>query len=106
MRFLKLFISTSILLTACTTPPPMPVSNEPLCVEGEVVADGLNMRTGPSTRDDIIVTLPRGTPVVLAQCSLAASQSGTWVEIKIGPRGEEITGWVSSKPQFLQLRTL
>ena len=106
MRFLSLAIFSSALLVACTTPPPASVSVEPNCVEGEVIADGLNMRTGPSTEDDVIVTLPKGTPIVLAQCSLEASQSGNWVEIKIGPRGEEISGWISSRPYFLQLYSL
>ena len=93
------------LLTACATPPHTPPeSTGPACVEGETLAEGLNMRAGPSTQDSIIVTLPRGTPIRLAGCTMEASQQGRWVEIIIGPRGEEITGWISVNPRFVELR--
>jgi len=91
------------LLTACATTPPPPEPVTPDCVEGEVLADGLNMRDGPGTQYDVIVTLPRGTPVKLADCSQEASQDGRWIRILIGPRGEEVSGWVSANPRFVEL---
>lgn len=97
------FTFVTTLLSACATPPSEPETVAEVCTEGEIITDGLNMRTGPTTSDEVIVTLPKGTPVILAQCTLEASQQGNWVEIKIGPRGEEITGWISSRPYFLQL---
>jgi len=96
-------VLVGLLITACATPPPAEPPAE-VCVEGEILTSGLNMREGPNTQSNIIVTLPRGTPITLAGCSLAESQNGRWVEIIIGPRGEEITGWISSNPRFVEIR--
>ena len=97
-------VLVGLLLTACATTPPPAEPPAEVCVGGKILTNGLNMREGPTTQSKIIVTLPRGTPVTLAGCSLAESQNGRWVEIIIGPRGEEITGWISSNPRFVELR--
>ena len=54
---------------------------------GSVVASSLNVRTGPSTSNDIITSLANGSKV-----QIIGSNPQGWYQIKIG----SITGWVSA----------
>ncbi len=51
-----------------------------------ITARGLNVRTGPSVRDQVIASLPFGTPVEVLDTS------GTWAHVRSG----DITGWLSA----------
>lgn len=51
-----------------------------------ITARGLNVRTGPSVRDELIASLPFGTPVEVLDTS------GTWAHVRAG----DIIGWLSA----------
>lgn len=51
-----------------------------------ITASGLNVRTGPTVRSELIASLPYGTPVNVIETS------GTWAHIEAG----EVTGWLSA----------
>ena len=51
-----------------------------------ITARGLNVRTGPSVRSELIASLPFGTPVSVLETS------GTWARIE----ADEVNGWLSA----------
>ena len=51
-----------------------------------IIAKGLNVRTGPTVRADLISSLPYGTPVNVLETS------GSWARVQAG----DVTGWLSA----------
>lgn len=51
-----------------------------------IIARALNVRTGPSVNDELIASLPYGTPVDVLDTS------GTWALIEAG----DVSGWLSA----------
>lgn len=75
------------------TPPP---ADEPARRGGVVNADSLNLRGGPGTEHDVVLTLRRGTPV-----TILGEPSADWFEVETpGPSGP-VRGFVSRR--FIEL---
>jgi hypothetical protein len=73
------------------TPP-----EEPARRGGVVNADSLNLRGGPGTDHDVVLTLRRGTPV-----TILGEPSADWFEVETpGPSGP-VRGFVSKR--FIEL---
>lgn len=63
--------------------------------DGETTAQNLNVRTGPSTKYDIVATVPHGTPV-----SIHEIDDG-WAQITASSEHGSVDGWISGK--FLEV---
>ncbi len=55
------------------------VATSALATSGQVTAN-LNLRSGPSTQDAIILTIPNGSAVEILDCN----ESGSWCAISFG----------------------
>jgi HlyD family secretion protein len=75
--------------TATETPPP---------VQAEVIAWGLNVRSGPGINYPIIATLTKGDTVPVVEVE---SNSG-WLQVRL-PAGEK-TGWISGSPTYVSVK--
>lgn len=69
----------AIDVPAATTP-------EPPADRRWITASGLNVRTGPTVRADLIASLPYGTPVSVLETS------GSWARVEAG----DVSGWLSA----------
>ena len=89
---MKRVLSLLLLAVACASPPPpkpVPESvEERILGTVEVVATGLNVRTGASTESEIVTMVKRGEKLSLLV------DGGAWLKVKL-PSGE--SGWVSAQ---------
>lgn len=69
-------------------------------VRGEIAADRVRLRQGPSTNAAIIGELARGTPVIVRRQSISAETGAEWFEVSLD--GRSVSGWVAG--QFIRVR--
>jgi hypothetical protein len=109
-----MLVVATLLLAACaassatpaastTTVPPassVAASSASSSARCEVlVADGLRVRRGPGTDQEIVDTLPQGTLVT----PLARAPSDQWLLVNVASRAQR--GWVNTNPAFLTCNT-
>jgi multidrug efflux pump subunit AcrA (membrane-fusion protein) len=75
--------------TAAETPPP---------IQAEVIAWGLNVRSGPGINYPIIATLTKGDTVPVVE----VEPNSGWLQVRL-PTGEK-TGWISGSPTYVSVK--
>jgi multidrug resistance efflux pump len=82
--------------TPTVTATPMATAT-PLSVQAEIIAPGLNVRSGPGMGYPVIATLAEGDIVPVFEVD---SDTG-WLQVQL-PGGEQ-TGWISGKPAYVSI---
>lgn len=85
-----------------TTAPPSPTPPPP--AEAVVIADSVELRTGPAADHyDVITTLPNGTPLNEIR---PVVNNNAWLQVS--PRldaGEDLKGYVTTDPNYVRINT-
>ena len=76
-------------------PTPLPASSEPGYWRVVGVDEGLNVRSGPGTSNDVVGALIADQRYVFATGERVSSNGGEWIQITLGDSAE--TGWVSAR---------
>lgn len=76
-------------------PTPIPAISEPGYWQVVGVDEGLNVRSGPGTSNDVVGALVAGQRFVFATGERASDGAGDWMQIRLGD-SEEV-GWVSAR---------
>jgi len=91
--------TTSTPVKTEATPTLTPTATEtPPSVQAEVIAWGLNVRSGPGINYPIIATLARGDTIPVVEVE---PKSG-WLQVQL-PDGEN-TGWISGSPTYVSVK--
>lgn len=85
--------------TPTIKPNPTPTNTSTPSPEAIVVAEKLNLRTGPGTGYNIIASLIQGTVLEI----LGANSANSWIKVATD---KEIAGWVAAAPQFVEIRNV
>lgn len=84
-------------MTPPNTPTPLPTATPTPTVDAMVVANELNLRTGPGTEYEVVRTLKQGDSLDIQ----GRSPINDWIQVI--PTNLETLGWVSGAPNLVQI---
>lgn len=76
-------------------PTPVPATSEPGYWQVVGVDEGLNVRSGPGTSNDVVGALLAGQRYVFATGERSSGSGGDWIQIRLGD--SDAVGWVSAR---------
>lgn len=106
MAKLFLLLSSVALLSACATPPApeTPKTADTGCGQAKVISDTLSLRAAPALNAHVLALLAGGSEMAVLECTPTEADGVPWIKVKTLIHGQETTGWISSKPRYLQMQ--